>query len=69
MPAEELERHVWIQMGSGSEWVDLDPTLPGGAPGTVMAGAVRPLGPIPDELRHVVTIAVVAETMTGGMLR
>jgi transglutaminase-like putative cysteine protease len=34
LPALERERHVWLQVARGSDWIDLDPTLVGAQPGT-----------------------------------
>jgi Transglutaminase-like superfamily len=67
LPDTELQRHLWVQARSGTEWVDLDPTLAGTQPGVAIASAVgEPLATIPDDLRHRLDIDLVLEKVAGG---
>ncbi len=31
---ERVKRHYWVQLQQGEDWIDLDPSFPGSAPGT-----------------------------------
>jgi hypothetical protein len=68
MPERERREHLWVQVANGPEWIDLDPTLPGGAAGTVLASDGSGLVELPAELRHRVRVAVIVERVAGGTL-
>ena len=59
--ARELGRHAWVQALIGTEWVDLDPTLPTGEAGHVLTTAIASGALAPDDQRHAVEVRVVAE--------
>jgi hypothetical protein len=65
MPARELDEHVWVQAALGSDWRDLDPTLPSSEAGATLVEATTTLDALPDELRHRVELAVVGEQVEG----
>lgn len=65
LPALERQRHVWLQYADGSLWIDLDPTLSGTEPGTVIAAATETLDILPQEWQHMVRMRVVVEESTG----
>jgi hypothetical protein len=63
-PADRLNpRHYWIQIARNNAIVDLDPTLPGSAPGTHL-GAIdssfKPTGVLPTDEWHYLQIRVTA---------
>ena len=65
----ERARHVWVQAAHGSEWLDLDPTLPGSEAGRTMATpTAEPVAVLPDGLRHRIDIVVTAEHIAGSGL-
>ena len=61
-------RHVWVQALSGSEWVDLDPTMADAQPGETLTAAIATGAEIPAEDRQTVHLQVVAETLAFGVL-
>ena len=65
---EELREHVWVQAEVGPGWQDLDPTLPGAAPGRPLAQSERTFEEIPEDNFQHVTIRVLAETLSEGQL-
>ncbi len=67
VPPLERSRHVWLQMRTGADYVDLDPTVPGAAVGVAVATAPTPLDRLPDDLRHRVDISIILETAKGGV--
>ncbi|MFN8623755.1 MAG: transglutaminase domain-containing protein [Chloroflexota bacterium] len=68
-PALEHDRHAWLQVQVGPDWVDLDPSVPGTEPGTTLAAAAdEPADTLPDDLRHQVTFRVVVERIAGDGL-
>ena len=68
LPDLERTAHVWVQYGSGPQWIDLDPTRPGAAVGETMATAGAPLSALPDEQRHSLIFHVIAESVSAGKL-
>lgn len=69
LPAVERDRHLWVQARSGTDWVDLDPTLPGSQTGsTIAVPAGEPLTAVPDDLRHRLDIEIILERIKGGAL-
>ncbi len=68
LPPIEQKDHTWVEMANGTEWVDLDPTLPGAAPGDVLTKPAETLTQLPDELRYKVEFDVLVERMSGGQL-
>ena len=66
LPSTEVGRHVWVQARSGTEWVDLNPTVAGTQPGQAIASVVgEPFATIPDDLRHRLDIDLVLEKVAG----
>jgi hypothetical protein len=65
IPELETARHTWVQIASGTEWIDLHPTLvatpEGGTPSDVMAA-------LPEDWFHTITIRMAHEEATGGSL-
>jgi hypothetical protein len=68
LPKRERTQHVWVQYREGTEWIDLDPTMPGAEPGSAYAEAREPWDELPDELFHTVTVRVRAERIAAGQL-
>ncbi len=69
MPPLEQEQHIWVQaQQDGDTWTDLDPSLADLPPGQPAATVAETMEVLPDELRHLVDFAVIAETFTGGTL-
>ena len=67
MPDIERTRHLWVQARSGTQWIDLDPTLAGTEPGQSIATLVgEPVAAVPDDLRHRLDIDLVLEKVTGA---
>ena len=60
--------HVLVQVLSGSEWVDLDPTLADAQPGEALADAIATDAEIQASDRHTMLLEVITETLTGGQL-
>ena len=61
-------RHVWVQMLSGSQWVDLDPTMADAEPGQTLTPATSTAAEIPMADRQTVRLQVVAETLMSSEL-
>ena len=69
LPDLEATEHTWVQVASGPEWVDLDPTMPQATAGLVHAEPTGgPLDALPDELRHRIEFVVTIESLKGGGL-
>jgi len=68
LPALERDQHTWVQLANGTQWVDLDPTLPGAEQGTTIARAESTLPDLPREWRHRVTFRAIVETIAGDGL-
>lgn len=68
LPASERDRHTWVQVRRGSEWVDLDPSAPGTALGAAVTTAAGTFDTIADDQRHRVRVAVIVERVAGGAL-
>jgi hypothetical protein len=66
MPSRESDEHVWVQAARGSQWLDLDPTLPTNAPGTALSGAVSSVEELAEDLHHRVELAVLGEHVDAG---
>jgi hypothetical protein len=67
LPDTERTRHLWVQARSGTEWLDLDPTLAGTEPGASIASVVGDaLAAVPDDLRHRLDIDLVIEKVAGA---
>ncbi len=64
----ETQQHVWVQMRFGTEWLDLDPSLPDSQPGQTLTTVGKVLYDVPDAWRDSVTIRVIAERLSGGQL-
>jgi hypothetical protein len=67
IPDLELNQHVWVQYASGTEWVDLDPTLPNATSGETLTTATQTLDELLSEHFHTVDIRVSAEIVSGGV--
>ena len=69
LPEMERTAHAWAQVHVGTDWLDLDPTLPGALQGdSLTAPTADGLDALPDMLRHRVELAVIAESVVGGAL-
>jgi hypothetical protein len=69
LPALERDQHVWVQVAFGTDWQDLDPTLPGQPSGEVIASpSGEPADALPDDLRHRIDFVATAERMSGASL-
>lgn len=67
LPAAERERHVWLHVTQGADWVDLDPTIAGTAPGTAIATLDGdPLDALPDDMRHRIDVVISVEAVEAG---
>ena len=66
--AASASQHVWIQMRFGTEWLDLDPSMPDSQPGQTLTTASDVLYEVPDEWRDKVTVRVFAERLSDGVL-
>ncbi len=64
--ADDRQDHVWVQYRLGTEWVDLDPSIPGAVAGATYGTPRETLDEVPDELYHSVTVRLVAEVVQGG---
>lgn len=64
-----LRDHVWVQveMPDGT-WLDLDPAAGRDAPGPSLAAPASTAESLPDEIRHAVTLRVVAESLEEGVV-
>jgi large repetitive protein len=67
LPDSERNQHVWVQYASGTEWVDLDPTLANATAGDTLTTATETLDELPPELFHALDIRVIAEENSGGV--
>jgi hypothetical protein len=61
-------RHVWVRALVDGTWIDLDPSLPQMRPGRSLAVAEATFAGVPDDDRHAVALAVLAETLVDGVL-
>lgn len=63
-----LADHWWVQMSSGSGWLDLDPLAGEPKIGAVItkAASTVDLDALPEDYKHKVTIRVVVEQWKGG---
>ena len=67
LPAAERERHVWVQVAFGADWMDLDPSQAGATPGATSATlSGEPVPTLPDDLRHRIDITVTLERISGA---
>jgi transglutaminase-like putative cysteine protease len=66
LPDRERQQHVWVQIASGTEWIDLDPSMPNAEAGKAYATAAQTLDELPPELDHIVRFRVVKEVVSGG---
>ncbi len=67
--ASDLERdqHVWVQFQSGTEWIDLDPSVPEAVAGTAYGSQNDVVDVLPDALYHMVTVRIAAEVVQAGV--
>ncbi|BCW88824.1 hypothetical protein sos41_19670 [Alphaproteobacteria bacterium SO-S41] len=63
---EAAATQVWLQVESGGAWVDLDPTIDGGAPGATRCAATATFETLPAALRHRVVVSLVADLRTAA---
>ena len=68
MPDLERQQHVWVQVSSGSEWVDMDSSTPGASVGQPLTEATSTFSVLPDTMRHRISFVVVAETLRAATL-
>jgi hypothetical protein len=67
-PADAIAHHAWVQVLDGDSWVDYDPTMPEAEPGQVLAPAAQTADDVAAADRQAVTLRVVTETLTDGVL-
>ncbi len=69
--AEDLKDHWWVQWEKGDDWIDLDPALPGAAPGQIFGEPEDRLNPedLEEDLFHTIKIKVIAEQFEAGDLK
>ena len=60
--------HWWVEMASGADWIDLDPSMPDAQPGQTLAPVEDVVDALPDSEQQTVTIRVLAEILSGGQL-
>lgn len=66
----EMDRHVWIQVADGPNWIDLDPSVPGLDPGTAAGEPASTFDAAPAEWDHTLTVKVAAdEYLSGAIVR
>jgi large repetitive protein len=65
LPDLERTQHVWVQYASGTDWIDLDPTLPHAKSGDTLTTAEQTLTELPDEIFHNVQFRIISETVSG----
>ena len=68
VPDTEVDQHVWVQARVDGEWVDLDPSLSSSEMGQSLATAAETTADVPEELHHIVELAVVGEHLADGAL-
>jgi large repetitive protein len=66
LPDRERQQHVWVQYASGSEWIDLDPSVPNAGAGKAYATVEQTVAELPAELDHIVRFRLVKEYIGGG---
>lgn len=62
----EASDHAWVELDAGGGFQAADPTMAGAAIGQTFATATARFAEVPDELRHHVTVHVIAETATSA---
>ena len=62
----DVRDHVWVQVRWGTEWLDLDPTLPDAVPGTTLTAATATTSEVPDERIDRVTLRVLVGNLGSG---
>lgn len=65
---DALSRHVWVQAMSAGAWTDLDPTVPGAAPGLTRCNAETTVDMLADDAYHRLNVQVVLEERAGDTL-
>jgi hypothetical protein len=65
----ELRDHWWVQRQNGTAWVELDLLADPAAAALTRAAESIPLGDLPAEMRHSVTLRVIAEQWSEAGLR
>ena len=68
LPMAEITDHTWVQMASGADWIDLDPTLPATEAGSTLSTSSETIDQLPDELRYQVRFDVLVERVQGEQL-
>lgn len=65
LPDLEVSRHLWVQVADGPRWIDCDPIGAGIKRGTALGTASETFAAIPDDLQHMVSVRISAETLSG----
>ncbi len=68
LPEAEIADHTWVEMATGTSWVDLDPTLPATQPGAMLTAPSETIDQLPDDLRYQVRFEVLVERVQGDQL-
>ena len=66
LPERERNQHVWVQYADGSQWIDLDPSVPDAKPGTAYATQTETWDVIPDDIYHRIRFRAMIEKIAGG---
>ena len=64
----EMDPHVWVQAEAGEKWIDLDPSFSDSQIGVPLAGADSTADALPPELYQRVSVRVIAEHLSDGVL-
>jgi hypothetical protein len=65
LPSLEASNHTWIQVANGTEWQDLDPSVPDAAASQRFADDFTVIDAIPDESHHRVTFRLLGDVVSG----
>lgn len=66
--AKRLREHVWVQVLSGGQWIDLDPTFRTSQVGEALLAAASVSETLPDAGFHRVTFSMTIERTSGDAL-
>jgi hypothetical protein len=63
LPTSEQQRHTWVQVADGADWIDIDPCLP--PEGTIPA-LMETVETPPDDWYHWLRFVIAADEWRGG---
>ena len=61
-----MSDHYWVQIKAGSEWLNLDPTLPESEPGQTIAQMFKYFEKVPTHLYQLFELEIFSEFQTGN---